>query len=277
MNEDNQEQQMKPENQRDTMDVLLDISIVICAILGGLLLLAMLLLSSALLFFAQAFTALFANGTSNSIATGGNVALGLGSVLFVPLLVIAVVAISNIRRAIGWYKGLRVSDFNGWLASIGMILFTIGGFIGALSAGSAGPTGYSGGTIVSMVFDTIPFACAVITTIGLVTRPVRKETNGEKTVNIDSVSAEVATHALGHEAPTAAETKTEKDLPPMLNADPDAAEAPVGAVGHKIVTGTPVLAEGAAKAAEAPETTSDNQPQNADQRSAQEVPEIKKL
>lgn len=38
------------------------------------------------------------------------------------------------------------------------------------------------------------------------------------------------------EAAKKPEPEVKKDLPPMLNADPDAAEAPVGAVEHKIIT-----------------------------------------
>lgn len=55
------------------------------------------------------------------------------------------------------------------------------------------------------------------------------------------IAADVATHAMGHPAPKAPE---KKELPPMLNADPDAQETEVNTTEHKIVMDRPMMAQG---------------------------------
>ena len=114
--------------------------------------------------------------------------------------------------------------------------------------------------LIAIVISLIFSALAVINVFTWSPITIDSEEGGNEKKNPE-IAADVATHAMGHPAPKAPE---KNELPPMLNADPDAAEAPVGAVEHKIVTDTPVLAEGATRLSDVPEMASSEQ-QNVNQ------------
>ncbi len=101
--------------------------------------------------------------------------------------------LASIKHAKRWFDGYNVSNFNGWFASVSMLLISI-----AIVGGGSAMIGAG----------IIQCACSVISIYGMITCPVKA---GSKNAGkIVSMTVE--------DDPENAE---KKDLPPMLSAEPD--------------------------------------------------------
>ncbi|MCR5573177.1 MAG: hypothetical protein K6F57_05435 [Candidatus Saccharibacteria bacterium] len=100
--------------------------------------------------------------------------------------------LASIKHAKRWFDGYNVSNFNGWFASVSMLLIGIA-IIGA------GP--------VLMCVGVMQCICSVISIYGMIACPVKA--GSKKAGKIISMVVEEDL-----------DNTKKKDLPPMLNADP---------------------------------------------------------
>lgn len=267
--------------ERSEKDALFDVAFVMRALsnfaLVGMALFVLLLI--VLMFTASGGStqpsSLFGTGLSNlfkGIGLAFAVFLGPGCIIAI------IVGIACVASCIRWFKGKNVDTPLGWVAAVGTIITAFAPVLfGATTLGKTSSN--SSGILTGLFLEAINCASTIICFYCTLKKPVRNadEKSAKTTNGGTEIAAEVATHALGHEAPTTTEVKAEKDLPPMLNADPNAAGVPVGAVEHKMVTDAPVLAEGATRLSDVPEMASSEQ-QNVNQpQPTEEALGIKKL
>ncbi len=113
--------------------------------------------------------------------------------------------------------------------------------LGSLISGSSWMTWV---TLIALIVSLIMSVIAMINVFTWSPITIDSEEDGEK--KAPELAAYAATHAMGYAAPKAPE---EKDLPPLLNADPNMpVTQPVSTMKHEIVTDTSASAQGAGEA-----------------------------
>ena len=179
------------------------------------------------------------------------------SVLLVIMIVVMFAAgISNFFYTRRFFRDGNIKMSSGYIATISLaasnlylVYLLIRTLVETSEARSISILSYISGaswmTWVILIAVIISLVVSILAVVNVFTwSPITIESEEGGSKKEPEIAADVATHAMGHPAPTA---PVKKELPPMLNAEPDAPETqPAGAAEHKIVQDRPIMAQGGA-------------------------------